>query len=166
VNKKVYRIGKAGDGKSATTEADLTEKVRRGKGMREGGKEREAPPCPKIDSRQTKQHGHSHAPPSLPPPLPPQGITPLGGFPHYGVVNEDWLMIKGQVIGTRKRVITLRKSLRAHSKRAHLEQINLKFIDTRYGFPSSLPPSLPFLPLSLPPPSLLITPQSLICPLS
>ncbi|KAM3572055.1 hypothetical protein VYU27_005928 [Nannochloropsis oceanica] len=84
VNKKVYRIGKAGDGKSATTEADLTEK----------------------------------------------GITPLGGFPHYGVVNEDWLMIKGQVIGTRKRVITLRKSLRAHSKRAHLEQINLKFIDT------------------------------------
>jgi len=27
VNKKIYRIGKAGDGKSATTEADLTEKV-------------------------------------------------------------------------------------------------------------------------------------------
>ena len=24
-------------------------------------------------------------------------ITPLGGFPHYGVVKEDYLMIKGQV---------------------------------------------------------------------
>merc|ERR1712010_381499 len=27
-------------------------------------------------------------------------ITPLGGFPHYGVVNEDFLLIKGGVIGT------------------------------------------------------------------
>jgi hypothetical protein len=26
-------------------------------------------------------------------------ITPLGGFPHYGVVKEDFLMIKGQVRG-------------------------------------------------------------------
>jgi large subunit ribosomal protein L3e len=26
-------------------------------------------------------------------------ITPMGGFPHYGVVREDYLMIKGQVPG-------------------------------------------------------------------
>lgn len=26
-------------------------------------------------------------------------ITPMGGFPHYGVVNEDFLMIKGAVPG-------------------------------------------------------------------
>lgn len=38
-------------------------------------------------------------------------ITPLGGFPHYGVVKEDFLMIKGAVPGTKKRPITLRKSL-------------------------------------------------------
>ena len=62
--------------------------------------------------------------------LTEKGINPLGGFPHYGLVNEDWLMIKGQVVGTKKRVVTLRKSLRAHSKRAHLEEISLKFIDT------------------------------------
>lgn len=37
---------------------------------------------------------------------------------------------QGAVVGTKKRVITLRKSLRAHSKRAHLEEIQLKFIDT------------------------------------
>lgn len=23
-----------------------------------------------------------------------KGITPLGGFPHYGVVNEDFLVLK------------------------------------------------------------------------
>lgn len=35
-------------------------------------------------------------------------ITPLGGFPHYGVVKEDFVMIKGAVPGTKKRPITLR----------------------------------------------------------
>lgn len=32
-----------------------------------------------------------------------------GGFPHYGEVNNDFLMIKGCVVGPKKRVITLRK---------------------------------------------------------
>jgi len=59
-----------------------------------------------------------------------KGITPLGGFPHYGEINEDWIMLKGCVAGVKKRPLTLRKSLLAHSKRAHLEQISLKFIDT------------------------------------
>merc|ERR1712222_188872 len=38
-----------------------------------------------------------------------KGITPLGGFPHYGEVNEDYVMIKGACPGTKRRVITLRK---------------------------------------------------------
>jgi len=89
INKRILRIGKKGDSKSASTESDLTEK----------------------------------------------GITPVGGFPHYGQVNEDWLMIKGCVSGSRKRPVTLRKSLVAVTKRSHLEPINLKFIDTssKYG---------------------------------
>jgi len=88
VNKKIYRIGAAGDEKSCMTEADLTEK----------------------------------------------SITPLGGFPHYGVVNEDWLMVKGALVGTKKRVLTLRKSLLTHTSRVALEKINLKFIDTSSKF--------------------------------
>merc|ERR1711912_126531 len=61
MNKKIYRIGKAGDGKSATTATDLTTK----------------------------------------------SITPLGGFPHYGVVTNDWLLLKGCIVGPKKRVVTL-----------------------------------------------------------
>ncbi|XP_063240590.1 large ribosomal subunit protein uL3 [Bacillus rossius redtenbacheri] len=61
-------------------------------------------------------------------------ITPLGGFPHYGEINQDFLMIKGCVAGCRKRVITLRKSLLVHTKRKALEKINLKFIDTSSKF--------------------------------
>lgn len=32
-----------------------------------------------------------------------------GGFPHYGVVRNDYLMLKGCVMGPKKRVVTLRK---------------------------------------------------------
>jgi large subunit ribosomal protein L3e len=63
-------------------------------------------------------------------------ITPLGGFVQYGEVNEDWLMIKGGVVGTVKRALTLRKTLIPQVKRAALEKVseNLKFIDTSSKF--------------------------------
>jgi len=88
INKKIYRMGKFDDKKSAATEADVTEK----------------------------------------------GITPMGGFPHYGIVDEDFLMVKGAVVGTKKRVLTLRKSLLIHTSRAALEKVTLKFIDTSSKF--------------------------------
>jgi large subunit ribosomal protein L3e len=89
INKRILRIGHKDDSKSASTEADLTEK----------------------------------------------SITPVGGFPHYGIVNEDWLMLKGSIGGSRKRPITLRKSLVTATRRSHLEPLNIKFIDTssKYG---------------------------------
>jgi len=57
-------------------------------------------------------------------------INPMGGFPHYGMVKQDFVMIKGCCIGPKKRVLTLRKSLLVHTKRAALEDIKLKFVDT------------------------------------
>merc|ERR1712055_778122 len=61
-------------------------------------------------------------------------ITPLGGFPHYGEVNNAYVMILGACAGPKKRVLTLRKSLMTHTKRRALEKINLKFIDTSSKF--------------------------------
>jgi len=63
-----------------------------------------------------------------------KSITPMGGFPHYGEVTNDFLMLKGCLMGPKKRAITLRKSLLTHTKRAALEKINLKFIDTSSKF--------------------------------
>jgi len=63
-----------------------------------------------------------------------KGITPLGGFPHYGKVNEDYLMIKGACPGVKRRCITLRKTLVAQTKRNATEEITLKFIDTSSKF--------------------------------
>jgi len=66
--------------------------------------------------------------------LTTKSITPLGGFPHYGEVNEDYVMVKGGVIGPKKRVLTLRKSLLTQTKRVALEDIQLKWIDTASKF--------------------------------
>lgn len=66
--------------------------------------------------------------------LTKKSITPLGGFPHYGVINEDWLMLKGCVAGPKKRVITLRKSLIPQTSRVALEKIAIKFVDTSSKF--------------------------------
>jgi len=61
-------------------------------------------------------------------------ITPMGGFPHYGVVNQDFVMIKGCVVGPKKRVITLRKTLISQTSRSALEKVKLRFIDTSSKF--------------------------------
>jgi len=63
-----------------------------------------------------------------------KSITPMGGFVHYGEVNQDYLMLKGCCMGPKKRVITLRKSLMTQTKRVALEKIDLKFIDTASKF--------------------------------
>merc|ERR1712168_1020435 len=63
-----------------------------------------------------------------------KSITPMGGFPHYGEVKNDFVMLKGCCIGPKKRVLTLRKSLITHTKRMALEKINLKWIDTSSKF--------------------------------
>merc|ERR1711988_855229 len=49
-------------------------------------------------------------------------------------MTEDWIMIKGAVVGVKKHLITMRKSLLAQTSRKALEQINLKFIDTSSKF--------------------------------
>jgi len=66
--------------------------------------------------------------------LTQKSITPLGGFVHYGNVDEDFVMVKGGVIGVVKRVLTLRKTLLPQTSRKAGENIELKFIDTSSKF--------------------------------
>jgi len=71
---------------------------------------------------------------STPVDLTEKTINPMGGFPHYGIVKDNFVMIKGATCGTRKRVLTLRKSLIPQTSRTALEKISLKFIDTSSKF--------------------------------
>jgi large subunit ribosomal protein L3e len=71
---------------------------------------------------------------STPVDLTEKSINPLGGFHHYGLVREDFLMIKGTTAGPRKRILTLRKSLLNQKTHAAQEIISLKFVDTSSKF--------------------------------
>lgn len=57
-------------------------------------------------------------------------ITPLGGFPHYGKVRNQFLVLKGSTPGPIKRPVTLRRPMHPQTTRVAKEQITLKFIDT------------------------------------
>jgi len=66
--------------------------------------------------------------------LTEKGITPMGGFAHYGEVTQDWVMLKGAIMGCKRRIITMRKSLLPQVSRRATEKIELKFIDTSSKF--------------------------------
>jgi len=66
--------------------------------------------------------------------LTEKSITPVGSFVHYGNVREDYMMLKGCIVGPKKRVVTLRKSLFEQTHRSAVEEVTLKFIDTSSKF--------------------------------
>jgi len=82
----------------------------------------------RIGKGGTKNNGSTEAD------LTEKTINPMGGFPRYGFVTNDFLMVKGCVVGTKKRVLTLRKSLLPQTSRSALEAIDLKWIDTSSKF--------------------------------
>ena len=53
---------------------------------------------------------------------------------RYGIVKNDYVLLKGSVPGVKKRVMTLRKSMFVHTSRRALEKIDLKWIDTSSKF--------------------------------
>ena len=63
--------------------------------------------------------------------LADKSINPMGGFPHYGEVKQDFLLIKGACIGHKKRVLTLRKVNQGMLKQDTQNCIFLKFFSER-----------------------------------
>jgi len=49
--------------------------------------------------------------------LTKKNINPLGGFVRYGLVKNDFVMIRGCCVGTKKRPLVLRKSLHPRTGR-------------------------------------------------
>jgi large subunit ribosomal protein L3e len=61
-------------------------------------------------------------------------ITPMGGFGHYGIVKNDYVMIKGCCVGIRKRTLMLREAMFPKTSEGENNAIALKFIDTSSKF--------------------------------
>ncbi|TPP57629.1 Ribosomal protein L3 [Fasciola gigantica] len=112
LNKKIYRIGL---GLQAQVEAAKAEAAK------EDNKDKAALIKPKGNASTEFD-------------LTAKNITPMGGFPHYGEVRNDYVMIKGCCMGPKKRVITLRKTILAQVNRRSKEKILLKFVDTSSKF--------------------------------
>lgn len=66
--------------------------------------------------------------------LSDKSLNPLGDFVHHGEVTNDFIMLKGCVVGTKKQMLTLPKSLLVQNKHRVLEKTDLKFIDTTSKF--------------------------------
>ncbi|KZX17780.1 50S ribosomal protein L3 [Methanobrevibacter cuticularis] len=56
-------------------------------------------------------------------------INPEGGFIKYGLVKNDYILVKGSLQGPNKRLVILRKAMRAHGKSNDAPQIN--YISTK-----------------------------------
>lgn len=55
-------------------------------------------------------------------------VTPKGGFPHYGVVRGDYVLIAGTVPGTVKRLVRMRDAIRP--PKAEFTGVNLVYVST------------------------------------
>ena len=55
-------------------------------------------------------------------------ITPNGGFPHYGVIRNDFIMIAGTIPGAIKRIIRMRPAVRPPAKRPPAEAPQITYI--------------------------------------
>ena len=55
-------------------------------------------------------------------------ITPKGGFKHYGVIKNDYILVKGSIVGTPKRLIKFTNNIR-YTKA--VQPLEIKYIDKR-----------------------------------
>ena len=56
-------------------------------------------------------------------------ITPSGGFPHYGVIKNSYVLIHGSIPGPAKRLISMRDAIR-YQRGVKVEKAEISYIST------------------------------------
>lgn len=56
-------------------------------------------------------------------------ITPAGGFPHYGVVRNSYLIVHGSIPGPTRRLIRMRDAIR-YTRGIEVQQADIRYIST------------------------------------
>jgi len=56
-------------------------------------------------------------------------VTPAGGFPHYGVVRNSYLLVHGSIPGPTKRLIRLRDAVR-YTRGIEVAQADIRYVST------------------------------------
>lgn len=60
-------------------------------------------------------------------------VTPAGGFLDYGIVKNNYILIKGSVPGPKKRLVRLRPAIRGDPKHAGAPQLTHISIESKQG---------------------------------
>jgi large subunit ribosomal protein L3 len=56
-------------------------------------------------------------------------VTPTGGFPHYGVVRNSYVLLHGSIPGPAKRLISMRDSIR-YKRGVEVEKPEITYVST------------------------------------
>ena len=51
----------------------------------------------------------------------PEKVNPKGGFPHYGIIKNDYILVKGSIPGPVKRLIRLVEPIRGQKPLGNIE---------------------------------------------
>ena len=54
-----------------------------------------------------------------------ESINPKSGFPHYGIVKNDFVVLKGSIPGVAKRLIRLRRAIRRPTDESKVELVEI-----------------------------------------
>jgi large subunit ribosomal protein L3 len=57
-------------------------------------------------------------------------VTPAGGFPHYGVVRTEYLLVHGSIPGPAKRIIRMRDAVR-YTRGIELKEADIRYVSTQ-----------------------------------
>ena len=63
----------------------------------------------------------------------PNEINPKGGFLHYGLIKNDYLIVKGSIPGPTKRTILLTNAIRPNKKHLHPVEISYTSLSSKQG---------------------------------
>jgi len=56
-------------------------------------------------------------------------VTPSGGFPHYGVIRNPYIIIHGSIPGPTKRLVSMRDAIR-YQRGVKVEKTEISYIST------------------------------------
>jgi large subunit ribosomal protein L3 len=57
-------------------------------------------------------------------------VTPAGGFPHYGVVRNEYLLVHGSIPGPAKRIIRMRDAVR-YTRGIEVKEADIRYVSTQ-----------------------------------
>ncbi len=60
-------------------------------------------------------------------------VTPKGGFMGYGIIKGDYVMVKGSIPGSRKRLVRLRPAIRPHRRKEERPRVTYISTETKQG---------------------------------